>query len=160
VHSRVTEQRASEQMRALRKYAGSRQDIGRAVTMISNDEDNHLAYCHEELLRLASAGHADAIRRSLRAAALTEIAVYRDVSRAVMPHLGRILRWPRPKAAALAAGVQAVYLYERLGGWRRMVSLQPPAGATHSAARRRPGPRSYRSRADMYFSRLILALFR
>src|SRR5215470_16495205 len=59
VHSRVTEQRASEQMRALRKYAGSRQDIGRAVTMISNDEDNHLAYCHEELLRLASAGHAD-----------------------------------------------------------------------------------------------------
>jgi hypothetical protein len=127
VHSRVTEQRASEQMRALRKYAGSRPDIGRAVKMISNDEDNHLAYCHEELLRLASAGHADAIRRSLRAAALTEIAVYRDVSRAVMAHLGRILRWPRPKAAALAAGIQAVYLYERLGGWRRMVSLQPPA---------------------------------
>jgi rubrerythrin len=56
VHSRVTEQRASEQMRALRKYAGSREDISRAVKMISNDEDNHLAYCHEELLRLASGG--------------------------------------------------------------------------------------------------------
>jgi hypothetical protein len=55
-HSRVTEQRASEQMRALRKYAGSHQDIARAVTMISRDEDNHLAYCHEDLLRLASAG--------------------------------------------------------------------------------------------------------
>jgi hypothetical protein len=26
--------------------------------------DNHLAYCHEELLRLASAGHADTIRRN------------------------------------------------------------------------------------------------
>ena len=29
---------------------------------------------------------------------------------------GRILRWPRPKAAVLAAGIQAIYLYERLGG--------------------------------------------
>jgi hypothetical protein len=40
---------------------------------------------------------------------------------------GRILRWPRPKSALLAAGIQAVYLYERLGGWRRMVSLRVPA---------------------------------
>ena len=43
-HSRVTEQRASEQMRALRTYAGDRPDIARAVRVISNDEDNHLAY--------------------------------------------------------------------------------------------------------------------
>jgi len=126
-HSRVTEQRASEQMRSLRKYAGSRQDIGRAVTMISNDEDNHLAYCHEELIRLAAAGHADFIRRTLRTTALAEIAIYRDVSTAVMAHLGGIMCWPRPKAAILAAGIQAVYVYERLGGWRRMVSLRPPA---------------------------------
>lgn len=69
-HSRVTEQGASEQMRALRKYAGSQQDVGRAITMISRDEDCHLAYCHEELLRLASAGHADTIRQTLRATAL------------------------------------------------------------------------------------------
>ena len=95
--------------------------------MISRDEDNHLAYCHEELLRLASAGHADTIRCMLRATALAEIAIYRDVSQAVMAHLGRILRWPRPKAVMLTAGIQAVYLYERLGGWRRMVSLQAPA---------------------------------
>jgi hypothetical protein len=27
----------------------------------------------------------------------------------------------------LIAGIQAIYLYERLGGWRRMVSLQAPA---------------------------------
>ena len=126
-HSRVTEQRASEQMRALRKYAGSRPDIGRAIMMISDDEDNHLAYCHEELLRLASAGHADTIHRTLRATALAEIAIYRDVSKAVMAHLGRILGWPRPKSATLAAGIQAIYLYERLGGWRRMVSLRMPA---------------------------------
>jgi len=127
VHSRVTEQRASEQMRALRKYAGSRQDISRAIKMISEDEDNHLAYCHEELLRLASAGHADTIRRTLRATALAEIAIYRDVSQAVMAHLGRILCWPRPKAFVLTGGIQAIYLYERLGGWRRMVSLRVPA---------------------------------
>ena len=63
----------------------------------------------------------------LRATALAEIAVYRDVSHAVMAHLGRILRWPRAKAALLTAGIQAVYVYERLGGWRRMVSLRAPA---------------------------------
>jgi hypothetical protein len=126
-HSRVTEQRASEQMQALRKYAGHQPDIGRAVRMISADEDNHLAYCHEELLRLAAAGHAQVIRRTLRAAALTEIAIYRDVSTAVMAHLGRILGWPRWKVAVLAAGIRAVYAYERLGGWRRMASLRMPA---------------------------------
>ena len=126
-HSRVTEQRASEQMRALRKYAGSRADIARAVKVISADEDNHLAYCHEELLRLVAAGHAEVIRRTLRAAALAEMAIYRDVSTAMMAHLGRILGWSRPKSAAIAAGIQVVYGYERLGGWRRMVSLRTPA---------------------------------
>jgi rubrerythrin len=141
-HSRVTEQRASEQMRSLRKYAASREDVGRAIRMISDDEDNHLAYCHEELLRLASAGHADTIRRALRATALAETGVYRDVSKAVMAHLGRILRWPRPKSAILAAGIQGVYVYERLGGWRRMASLREPARRNALGGRHRPGPAS------------------
>ena len=126
-HSRVTEQRAAEQMAALRKYAADRPDIARAVKVISADEDNHLAYCHEELLRLAAAGHAPFIRRTLRAAALAEIAIYRDVSTAVMAHLGQILGWPWPKTSVLAAGIRAVYAYERLGGWRHMVSLRMPA---------------------------------
>jgi rubrerythrin len=126
-HSRVTEQRASEQMRTLRKLAAERPDIIRAVRMISDDEDNHLAYCHEELLRLAKAGHQRFIDRTLRSSALAEIAVYRDVSTAVMAHLGRILGWSRGKSAVLAAGIQAVYCYERLGGWRRMVSLRMPS---------------------------------
>ncbi|WP_327270008.1 ferritin-like domain-containing protein [Streptomyces sp. NBC_01218] len=125
-HSRVTEQRASEQMRLLLRYFGDDPVIGRAVRMISQDEDNHLAYCHEELLRLARAGHGREIQRVLRACALAEIAVYRDVSLAVMAHMGRILNWPRPKAAALAAGIRAMYAYERLAGWRRMVSLAEP----------------------------------
>ncbi|MET7570600.1 ferritin-like domain-containing protein [Streptomyces sp. NPDC005492] len=125
-HSRVTEQRASEQMDLLRRHFADHPDLGRAVRMISHDEDNHLAYCHEELLRFAHAGHGRAIQRTLRECALAEIRVYRDVSLAVMAHMGRVLDWPRAKSAALAAGIHAVYAYERLGGWRRMVSLRMP----------------------------------
>jgi hypothetical protein len=125
-HSRVTEQRASEEMELLRRYFGDHPDLGRAVRMISNDEDNHLAYCHEELLRFAAAGHGRTIQRTLRACALAEIRVYRDVSLAVMAHMGRVLGWPRPKAAVLAAAIHAVYVYERALGWRRMVSLRMP----------------------------------
>ncbi len=125
-HSRVTEQRASEQMELLRKHFADHPDLGRAVKMISNDEDNHLAYCHEELLRFASAGHGRDIQRTLRECALAEIRIYRDVSLAVMAHMGRILGWPTAKSAVLAAGIHAVYAYERAAGWRRMVSLRMP----------------------------------
>lgn len=102
-HSRVTEQRAVNQMGMLTKLFGDHPEIGKAVRMISHDEDNHLAYCHEELLRLARAGHGRTIQRTLHECARAEIAVYRDVSLAVMDHMGRILHWPRAKSAALAA---------------------------------------------------------
>ncbi|MGY6020864.1 ferritin-like domain-containing protein [Streptomyces spinosirectus] len=125
-HSRVTEQRASEQMELLRRHFSDHPDIGRAVKMISTDEDNHLAYCHEELLRFARAGHGRAIQRTLRECALAEIRVYRDVSIAVMRHMSRVLGWSRAKSALLTAGIQAVYGYERAAGWRRMVSLRMP----------------------------------
>jgi len=126
-HSRVTEQRASEQMRALCRYGSGHPDVSRAVMMISADEDKHLAYCHEELLRLAAAGHRDAIQTMLRATARAEIGVYRDVSKAVMAHLGRTLRWSRIKSAVLARGIDAIYLYELLGGRRRLTALRMPA---------------------------------
>ncbi|MEU6824567.1 ferritin-like domain-containing protein [Streptomyces atriruber] len=126
-HSRVTEQRASEQMRLLLKHFGDHPDIGRAVRMISHDEDNHLAYCHEELLRFAYAGHGRAIQRTLRECALAEIRVYRDVSLAVMERMGRVLGWPPAKRQLLTAGIHAMYGYERAAGWRRMVSLKMPA---------------------------------
>ncbi|OKK14567.1 hypothetical protein AMK16_30295 [Streptomyces sp. CB00455] len=125
-HSRVTEQRAADQMGVLAGHFGSHPELGRAVRMISHDEDNHLAYCHEELLRLARQGHGRTIHRVLRESALAEIAVYRDVSLAVMEHMGRLLRWPAPKAAALAAGIRGAYGYERFSGWHRMVRLSPP----------------------------------
>jgi hypothetical protein len=125
-HSRVTEQRAADQMDMLVKYFGNHPELGRAITMICNDEDNHLAYCHEELLRLAAAGHGRTIQRVLRESALAEIKVYRDVSLAVMDHMGRLLHWPKAKSATLAAGIHAMYAYERFGRWHRMVSLKMP----------------------------------
>jgi hypothetical protein len=127
VHSRVTEQRAAEQMQLLRKVFGDHPELGRAVRMISADEDNHLAYCHEELLRLAAAGHGRRIWDALQETAHAEIRTYRDVSLAVMARMGEILRWPRAKSAVLAAGIHGVYAYERAGGWRRMTTLTMPA---------------------------------
>ncbi|CAM5284520.1 MULTISPECIES: hypothetical protein [Streptomyces] len=125
-HSRVTEQRAAEQMDLLKRYFGEHPQIGRAIRMIAQDEENHLAYCHEELLRLAEQGHGPVIRRTLRDCARVEIEVHRDVSLAVMAHMGRILGWSRARSAVLAAGIRAVYAYERLGGRRRMVTLRLP----------------------------------
>ena len=125
-HSRVTEQRAAEQMALLLKHFGDHPEIGRAVKAISRDEDNHLAYCHEELLRLAAAGHGRVIQRTLRQCALAEIRVHRDVSLAVMARMGRILGWGPSKAALLRFGIHGVYGYERLLGWRRMVTLSMP----------------------------------
>lgn len=125
-HSRVTEQRASEQMRLLVRHFGDHPDLGRAVRMIAADEDNHLAYCHEELLRLAAAGHGREIQRILHRSATAEIRVYRDVSLAVMGRMGEILGWSRAKSGLIAAGIHALYAFERAGGWRRMVSLRMP----------------------------------
>ncbi|MBZ4020833.1 ferritin-like domain-containing protein [Streptomyces purpurogeneiscleroticus] len=125
-HSRVTEQRAAEQMAMLKKYFGDHPEVGKAVRMIARDEDNHLAYCHEELLRLSGAGYAEEIQRVLRESVRAEIAVYRDVSLAVTERMGHILRWPRAKRMLLTAGIHAVYAYERAYGWRRMVGLRKP----------------------------------
>lgn len=125
-HSRVTEQRASEEMILFRKVFGDHPELGRAVKMISNDEDNHLAYCHEELLRLARAGHGRVIRELLRESALAEIRVYHDVSLAVMSRMAGLLGWSRAKYGLLALGIHGTYVRERLGGWRRMVRLRTP----------------------------------
>lgn len=126
-HSRVTEQRASEQMRQLVRAYSANPELGKALRMISADEDNHLAYCHEELLRLAAAGHEPYIRHTLESIARAEIRTHRDVGLAVMGAMGRILRWPRHQRLLLAAYLHVLYLYERTVGWRRMVTLAMPA---------------------------------
>ncbi|WP_432109072.1 ferritin-like domain-containing protein [Streptomyces sp. AA1529] len=125
-HSRVTEQRAAEEMALLTKAVGDHPELGRAVRMISRDEDNHLAYCHEELLRLARAGHARTIRALLCESALAEIKVYRDVSLAVMSRMARILGWSGLRYGLVALGIHGRYGWERLGGWRRLVALRMP----------------------------------
>jgi len=60
------------------------------------------------------------------ASALAEIRIHRDVSLAVMTRISRILGWPRWKTAVLCAGIQVTYGYERVYGWRRMVSMKMP----------------------------------
>jgi hypothetical protein len=113
-------------MDMLVRHFGDHPLVGKAIRVISHDEDGHLAYCHEELLRLAREGRGRTIQRVLRESALAEIAVYRDVSLAVMAHMGRLLHWPAPKSAAIAAGIRGTYAYERFAGWHRMISLSPP----------------------------------
>jgi hypothetical protein len=78
------------------------------------------------MLRLTAAGHGRFIRRTLRACALAEIRVHRDVSLAVTAHMARILGWSGARSALLATGIRLVYAYERLVGRRRMVTLRTP----------------------------------
>ncbi|MFB7665085.1 ferritin-like domain-containing protein [Kitasatospora sp. NPDC056138] len=126
-HSRVTEQRASEQMRQLVRAYGGNPELAKAMRMISADEDNHLAYCHEELLRLTAMGHGPYIRHTLEHTARGEIRTHRDVGLAVLRAMGRILRWPLWQRALLTAGVQALYAYDLTVGRRRMIRLRMPA---------------------------------
>lgn len=126
VHSRVTEQRAAEDMRMLRRYLGDDPDIGRGIRMICEDEENHLAYCHEELLRLSARDGGADIGRALRRTARAEIEVNRDVSLAVMDRMGRLLGWSRGRCLALRVGIRMTYAYDRVWGTRRMVRLRRP----------------------------------
>jgi rubrerythrin len=127
VHSRVTEQRAHEEIEEQRRIFADDPELGRAVRMIAEDELNHLSYTHEELARLCAGGHRDRIRALLREYALAEIATYRDVSLAVMGRIAQLLGWSRGKRAMLRTGIHAIYAIERLWTWRRMTTIEPPA---------------------------------
>jgi hypothetical protein len=129
VHSRVTEQRAAEEVQEQLGIFRDDPELGKAIRTIAGDEDNHLAYCHEELLRFVDAGHGPLVRRMLREYALVEIRTYRDVSLAVMGRMGELLGWSAAKRAVLRFGIHAIYAIERLFTWRRMTSLRPPARA-------------------------------
>ena len=138
VHSRVTEQRASEEVELQRRIFGDDPDIGRAIRMIADDEVNHLAYTHEELLRFCEQGHRARVQDMLGHYARVEVRTYRDVSLRVMRHMARCLAWSRPKLALLGFGIHAIYVFERLWGWRRMTRLEAPT------RRNAMGPRSPR----------------
>ena len=126
VHSRVTEQRASEEVELQKKLFADDPELGKAVRTIAADEENHLAYCHEELLRFVERGDGPRVHALLRHYARVEIRTYRDVSLAVMGRMGELLGWSAAKRAALGFGIRAIYLLERLVTWRRMTTLRPP----------------------------------
>ena len=133
-HSRVTEQRASEQMRALRKYAAGRPDIARAVKVISADEDNHLAYCHEELLRLAAAEGRSAGRGhpgGLRLGAARRLAAH-----GVAAHAGPAQRAERPGAPRSLRLIPAPTRYHPVWATPRHPAQHDPETGGHSPAAR------------------------
>ncbi len=139
VHSRVTEQRAHEEVEQQRAIFGEDPELGRTVRMIADDEINHLSYAHEELARFCALGYGDRIHTMLREYARVEIATYRDVSLGVMARMADALRWSLAKRTALRLGIHAIYAIERLWTWRRMVTIERPA---------RPGALSARTRAQ------------
>jgi rubrerythrin len=126
VHSRVTEQRAHEEVEEQLEIFGDDPEIGRAVRMIADDERNHLSYTHEELARYCERGYAPLVHSMLREYALVEIGTYRDVSLDVMARMAEALRWPWWKRNVLALGIRAIYVVERLWRWRRMTTIETP----------------------------------
>jgi hypothetical protein len=126
-HSRVTEQRAAEEIALQKRVFADDPELGKAVRLIADDEERHLAYCHEELLRFAAAGHAETVERLLRRYARAEIRTYRDVSLAVMGRMGAYCGWPRWQRGLLATAIRAIYALERAFTWRRHVRLAMPA---------------------------------
>jgi len=126
VHSRVTEQRAAEEVDQQKEMFGEDPDLGRAIRMIADDEVNHLSFTHEELKRFCDLGHERLVRSMLAEYAKVEIRTYREVSLRVMRAMGDCLGWSVLKRRVLALGVHAIYLFERLWGWRRMTTILPP----------------------------------
>ena len=126
VHARVTEQRSSEEIGMYSRIFRSDAEISRAIQIIANGEINHLSHSQEELLRLVERGHGELIRRSLRAAALIEIKVYRNVALQVIQRMGEILGWPAWQAALIRLSIHAKWVAERLWLWRRMAALREP----------------------------------
>jgi rubrerythrin len=125
-HSRVTEQRAMEQVAQMLDCFRNDPELKRGLAMVADDEVNHLSYCHEELMRFRELGYGDFIERTLKRYAMAEIRTTRDVSLAFVVAISEILHWPAWKRALLGFGARAIYVYERLWGWRRMVRLAPP----------------------------------
>ncbi len=114
VHSHVTEQRARDEIERQQRVLGSDPAWRDAGRLIAGDEARHLADCEGSLRSLASRGHARAIATTRACYARVEARVYRDVSLAVMRHMGGILGWSPPQHWAMALGVHAGYTCERM----------------------------------------------
>ncbi|MDF9393291.1 MULTISPECIES: ferritin-like domain-containing protein [Methylococcus] len=126
VHSKVTEERASDEVNRLLRVFGDDPELAPSLRVIAEDEINHLSYAHEELLRLSGQGYGGRIAQMLKVYALAEIRVYRDVGLAFVRHMAALLGWSGPKQWLLELGVSAAYVLERAFAWRRLAALKPP----------------------------------
>ncbi len=125
-HSRVTEQRSAEEIELQRRYFDGDSELKKGLTMVANDEVNHLYYCHEELLKLCESGHRQKIETLLKDYARAEASVYKQVGLVFVRRMSTFLGWSTAKTAVLIAGVYITYLVERVWRWRRMVRLEVP----------------------------------
>jgi hypothetical protein len=126
VHSRVTEQRASEEIARQCAAFCDDPEIGRAIRIVDEDERKHLAYANQELQHFSERGYAELIARMLEQYALAEVRTHRDVALCVMREVGQAIGWSRVKRGLIAFGIHGLYLYERLWDWRRMARIERP----------------------------------
>jgi hypothetical protein len=125
-HSRVTEQRSTEEIALQLKLFGGVPELERALAMIADEEVNHLFYCHEELLRLCARGHRPLIQRMLKQYAYVEIAVFRQVSLRFIDEVGAILGWSPGKRGCSGSASGSSIWSSGSGrgaawfGWRRL----------------------------------------
>jgi hypothetical protein len=126
VHSKVTEERASEEVNLLLKVFENDPELAPSLRIIADDEISHVSYTHEELLKLCEQGEKDNITRLLKEYALVEIRVYREVGQVFVRNMAHVLGWSRPKRWLLEFGIFVTYLIERTITWRRLVALRPP----------------------------------
>jgi hypothetical protein len=126
VHSKVTEERASEEVNMMLKVFSDDPALAPSLRVIADDEISHVSYTHEELLKMCEQGHKDKIMRMLKQYAMAEIRVYRDVGQVFVSNMAQLLGWSWPKKMLLEFGVFATYLIERTITWRRLVALRPP----------------------------------
>jgi len=126
IHSRVTEQRAAEEVELQRTVFQNDPELAKAIEVIADDEVNHLSFCHEELLRFEAGGHGALIHRLLGEYARVEVDTYRRVSKGIVWRMSEILGWSRLQRRVMLLGIDAVWAWERIYGWRRMVDLFPP----------------------------------
>lgn len=126
VHSKVTEERAAEEVDRLLKVFRNDPTLAPTLSIIADDEVNHLAYCHEELLRLSAQGRRSEIAQLLEEYAQVEIRVYREVSLAFVKHMGDLMSWGKLLRGLLTLGVWASFWMESTLTWPRLVALRPP----------------------------------
>jgi hypothetical protein len=128
VHSKITEERASDEVNRLLGVFADDADLEPTLRIIADDEVNHLSYTHEELLMLSYGDGAQRkrIAQMLRMYADIEIQVYRDVSLAFVNHMSKLLAWSKPKQLLLKLGVMFIYYYEKTIGWRALTALHAP----------------------------------